>query len=110
MDGRGSGRHRRLRPARHRRRRHRGAGRRGDARHLGTQPVERPLGALGRLKPFLPGQIAGGADLTEGLAHRALEHSPGAPVGFAEVSVLPDVEQRLVDVLSARGWRIAGAS
>jgi prephenate dehydrogenase len=39
-----------------------------------------------------------------------LEHSPGAPVGFAEVSVLPDVEQRLVDELSARGWRIAGAS
>jgi prephenate dehydrogenase len=39
-----------------------------------------------------------------------LEHSPGAPIGFAEVSVLPEVEQRLIDELSVRGWRIAGAS
>jgi len=38
-----------------------------------------------------------------------LEHSPGAQVGFAEISVLPEVEQRLVDELALRGWKIAGA-
>ena len=39
-----------------------------------------------------------------------LEHSPGAQIGLAEISVLPEFEPRLVDELSARGWRIAGAS
>ena len=38
-----------------------------------------------------------------------LEHSPGAPVGFAEVSVVPEAEQRLVTELEARGWKIAAA-
>jgi prephenate dehydrogenase len=39
-----------------------------------------------------------------------LEHSPGAQIGLAEIAVLPEVEQRLVDELAARGWRIAGES
>lgn len=38
-----------------------------------------------------------------------LEHSPGAQIGLAEISVLPEEEQRLVDELQARGWKIAGA-
>lgn len=38
-----------------------------------------------------------------------LEHSPGAQIGLAEISVLPEVEQRLLEELSARGWRIAEA-
>ncbi|WP_165069533.1 prephenate dehydrogenase [Marisediminicola senii] len=38
-----------------------------------------------------------------------LEHSPGAQVGFAEISVLPEAEPRLVAELEARGWRIAEA-
>ncbi|MEN9752320.1 MAG: hypothetical protein RL670_11 [Actinomycetota bacterium] len=37
-----------------------------------------------------------------------LEHSPGTQVGLPEISVLPEVEQKLVDALTARGWRIAG--
>jgi prephenate dehydrogenase len=37
-----------------------------------------------------------------------LEHSPGAPIGLPELYVLPEVEQTLVDALTARGWRIAG--
>ena len=37
-----------------------------------------------------------------------LEHSPGAQVGLAEISILPEVEQRLLDELESRGWRIAG--
>ena len=38
-----------------------------------------------------------------------LEHSPGVPIGLAEISVLPEVQQRLLDKLEARGWKIAGA-
>lgn len=38
-----------------------------------------------------------------------LEHSPGAQIGLAEISVVPEEEQRLVDELQARGWKIAGA-
>jgi prephenate dehydrogenase len=38
-----------------------------------------------------------------------LEHSPRAQIGLAEISVLPEEEQRLVEELEARGWKIAGA-
>lgn len=38
-----------------------------------------------------------------------LEHSPGAQIGLAEISVLPEVEERLASQLAARGWKIAGA-
>ncbi|HEY0258694.1 MAG TPA: prephenate dehydrogenase [Lacisediminihabitans sp.] len=38
-----------------------------------------------------------------------LEHSPGAQVGLAEISVLPEVEDRLIADLEAGGWKIAGA-
>lgn len=38
-----------------------------------------------------------------------LEHSPGAQIGLAEISVLPEVEDRLVQELESRGWKIAGA-
>ena len=38
-----------------------------------------------------------------------LEHSPGAQIGLAEISVLPDAEERLVSELEGRGWKIAGA-
>jgi prephenate dehydrogenase len=37
-----------------------------------------------------------------------LEHSPGAQIGLAEISVLPEVVTRLTEELAARGWRIAG--
>ena len=38
-----------------------------------------------------------------------LEHSPGAQIGLAEISVLPEVEERLASELEGRGWKIAGA-
>jgi prephenate dehydrogenase len=38
-----------------------------------------------------------------------LEHSPGAQFGLAEISVVPEAEQRLADELQALGWKIAGA-
>lgn len=33
-----------------------------------------------------------------------IEHSPGLPVGVAELAVLPEAASRLVDVLAAAGW------
>jgi prephenate dehydrogenase len=38
-----------------------------------------------------------------------LEHSPGAQIGLAEISVLPSVEARLVSELESRGWKISEA-
>ncbi|HEY5222199.1 MAG TPA: prephenate dehydrogenase [Microbacteriaceae bacterium] len=37
-----------------------------------------------------------------------LEHSPGAQIGLAEIAVLPEAQQRTIDDLIERGWRIAG--
>jgi len=37
-----------------------------------------------------------------------LEHSPGAQIGFAEVSILPEAEEHLIGELEQRGWRISG--
>lgn len=37
-----------------------------------------------------------------------MEHSPEAQFGLAEISVLPEAEQRAVEDLTERGWRIAG--
>ena len=39
-----------------------------------------------------------------------LEHSPGAQIGLAEISVLPEVEARLAEELTARGWTISEVS
>jgi prephenate dehydrogenase len=38
-----------------------------------------------------------------------LEHSPGAQIGLAEISVLPAAEARLVNELEQRGWKISEA-
>jgi prephenate dehydrogenase len=35
-----------------------------------------------------------------------IEHSPGLPVGVAELSVRPEAAQRLSDVLAAEGWPV----
>ncbi len=59
-----------------------------------------------------PGQLAALlteiGDLGVNMEDLRLEHSPGAQVGFAEISVLPESEAQLVADLEARGWRIAG--
>ena len=39
-----------------------------------------------------------------------LEHSPGAQIGFAEISVLPEAEEHLTEQLEARGWTISGST
>jgi prephenate dehydrogenase len=61
---------------------------------------DRP-GELGRLFTEL-------GDIGVNIEDFRIEHSPGALVGLAELSVVPEVRQRTVDDLTARGWRIAG--
>ena len=59
-----------------------------------------------------PGQLAalltGVGELGVNLEDMSLEHSPGAPVGFVELSVAHDSAEVLRDGLEAQGWRISG--
>lgn len=59
-----------------------------------------------------PGQIARLlneiGELDVNMEDLRLEHSPGAQIGLAEISVLPEAIGRLTEELAARGWRIAG--
>ncbi|GAB3617799.1 prephenate dehydrogenase [Okibacterium endophyticum] len=86
----------------------------------GNAGVERLPGKHGRAGRFAtivvmvddkPGEV--GRLLTE-LGHidvnmedLRLEHSPDAEIGLAEIAVLPEVKQRTIEDLEARGWRIA---
>ena len=45
-------------------------------------------------------------ELGANLEDLRLEHSTGAPVGMAEISVNPSIHEALVRDLSARGWRV----
>lgn len=88
----------------------------------GNAGVSRLPGKHGQTKAFTqvivlvddtPGQLA--RLLTEigeigvNLEDLRLEHSPGAQFGLAEVSIVPEHEERLIDDLVRRGWTIAGA-
>ncbi len=91
-----------------------GAGNAGVARLPGKHGDDRRFAQLVVMIDDTPGQLA--RLLTEigelgvNMEDLRLEHSPGAPIGFAEVSVLPEAEAELVSALEERGWRIAGAS
>jgi prephenate dehydrogenase len=87
----------------------------------GNAGVARIPGKHGQAKQFsqitvkvddTPGQLARlFAEIGEAgvnIEDLRLEHSPGAQIGLAEISVLPEVEQRLVRELDALGWKIAG--
>ena len=37
-----------------------------------------------------------------------LEHSPSSAIGLAELYVLPNAEQKLIEDLQTRGWRMVG--
>lgn len=89
------------------------AGNAGVARIPGKHGQDRTFSQLVVMVDDAPGELA--RLLTEigeigvNLEDLRLEHSPGAQIGLAEISVVPEVEQRLLDELEARGWRIAGA-
>lgn len=59
-----------------------------------------------------PGQLArllhDVGSLEVNLEDMTLEHSPGAQVGFVELSVVPGAVAQLAMDLTERGWRIAG--
>jgi len=65
--------------------------------------VDDTSGQLGRLFGEL-------GDLDVNVEDLRLEHSPGAPFGLAEISVVPDAVRRAVDGLQQRGWRIASTT
>lgn len=90
-----------------------------DLLSAGNRGVSRIPGKHGGSEQFVtipvlindrPGQLA--ALLTEigdlgiNMEDLRLEHSPGAQLGFAEISVLPEVAEQAVADLIARGWRI----
>ncbi|GEO96015.1 prephenate dehydrogenase [Kocuria turfanensis] len=70
----------------------------------------RSFASLTVLVGDVPGQLA--RLLTEigeigvNLEDLRLEHSPGQPVGLAEVSVLPNRRKELVEALQERGWKV----
>ena len=86
----------------------------GVARIPGKHGEDRRFAQITVLVDDTPGELA--RLLTEigemgvNMEDLRLEHSPGAQVGLAEISVVPDVEPRLVTDLTARGWRIAEAA
>jgi len=89
------------------------SGNAGVARIPGKHGTDRRFSQLIVMVDDTPGELA--RLLTEigeigvNLEDLRLEHSPGVPIGLAEISVLPEVETRLVADLEARGWRIAQA-
>ncbi|WP_167131800.1 prephenate dehydrogenase [Paramicrobacterium chengjingii] len=87
------------------------AGNVGVARLPGKHGQDRRFAQIVVMVDDTPGQL--GRLLTElgeinvNMEDLRLEHSPGTAVGLAEISVLPEVKQRTIDDLEARGWRIA---
>ncbi|TFD81251.1 prephenate dehydrogenase [Cryobacterium psychrophilum] len=84
----------------------------GVARLPGKHGQDRRFASMIVMVNDRPGQIAALlndiGDLGVNLEDLRLEHSPGAPLGLAEISVLPEAVSRLTTELAARGWRIAG--
>jgi prephenate dehydrogenase len=87
------------------------AGNSGVARLPGKHGQDRRYETIVVMVDDTPGQV--GKLLTElgdigvNMEDLRLEHSPGAQIGLAEIAVLPEVQQRAIDDLEARGWRIA---
>ncbi len=89
------------------------AGNVGVARLPGKHGQDRRFSQLVVMIDDTPGELARLlfeiGDIGINLEDLRLEHSPGTLVGLAEISVLPEVEARLVTELEALGWRIAEA-
>jgi prephenate dehydrogenase len=89
------------------------AGNAGAARIPGKHGQDMRFSRLVVLVDDVPGEL--GRLFTEmgeigvNLEDLRLEHSPGAQVGLAEISVLPEARQGLIADLEARGWKIAEA-
>lgn len=90
------------------------SGNAGVARIPGKHGEDRRYAQITVLVDDTPGELA--RLLTEigelgvNMEDLRLEHSPGAQVGLAEISVVPEVEALLVADLTDRGWRISDAT
>lgn len=84
----------------------------GVARLPGKHGRDDRFSALVVLIDDTPGQLARllteVGELGVNLEDLRLEHSPGAPIGIVELSVLPEKLRGLEADLVERGWRIAG--
>jgi prephenate dehydrogenase len=84
----------------------------GVARLPGKHGQDRRFASLSVMVDDTPGQLARLlneiGEVGVNLEDLRLEHSPGAQLGLAEISVLPEAVGRLTEELAARGWRIAG--
>ncbi|HSP74871.1 MAG TPA: prephenate dehydrogenase [Cryobacterium sp.] len=84
----------------------------GVARLPGKHGQDRRFVSISVMVDDTPGQLARLlneiGEVGVNLEDLRLEHSPGAQLGLAEISVLPEAVGRLTEELAARGWRIAG--
>jgi len=84
----------------------------GVARLPGKHGQDRRYASLTVMVDDTPGQLARLfneiGDVGVNLEDLRLEHSPGAQIGLAEISILPEAVSRLTTELAARGWRIVG--
>lgn len=89
------------------------AGNTGVSRIPGKHGQDRAFAQIVVMVTDQPGELArlltDIGDVGVNMEDLRIEHSPGAQIGLAEIAVLPEVEQRLVEALEERGWRIAGA-
>lgn len=89
------------------------AGNAGVARLPGKHGQDRRFSQIVVMVDDTPGELARLlveiGDIGINVEDLRLEHSPGTLVGLAELSVLPEVEARLVSELESLGWRIAEA-
>jgi prephenate dehydrogenase len=84
----------------------------GVARLPGKHGQDRRYASLTVMVDDTPGQLARLfneiGEVGVNLEDLRLEHSPGAQIGLAEISILPETVSRLTSELAARGWRIVG--
>ena len=84
----------------------------GVARLPGKHGQDRRYSVITVMVDDTPGQLARLfneiGEVGVNLEDLRLEHSPGAQIGLAEISILPEAVSRLTTELAARGWRIVG--
>ncbi|WP_255579774.1 prephenate dehydrogenase [Cryobacterium sp. PAMC25264] len=84
----------------------------GVARLPGKHGQDRRYSVITVMVDDTPGQLARLfkeiGEVGVNLEDLRLEHSPGAQIGLAEISILPEAVSRLTSELAARGWRIVG--
>lgn len=88
------------------------AGVKGVSKIPGKHGLSKQFATLNVIIDDKPGQLAAVlndvGEIGVNLEDMRLEHSPGAAVGFVELSVQPERVHELSDALEGRGWRIAG--